>query len=218
MPRFAMPERSGCWPDASSEWAGDVSSRRFEDRVAIITGATQGVGEGLAHRLVDERLAGAVLSGRNLHRGRAVAESLQSKGCEVEFVAGSLDDAAVVDRIVTVADDRFGQVDHLANCAALTDRGTIWDTTVSDFDAMADHQPESTVSAHPRGCSGSTTQPVTRVDRQCGKHLGLRRQDYLLAYCVSKGALMTLTRNVAYQLMRYRSGQHGQPRMDEHSW
>ena len=74
---------------------------RFEDRVAVVTGSTQGLGETLLHRLADEGLRGAVVTGRNAERGMAVVEALRAKGCEAIFVAADLDD---VDALASVGE------------------------------------------------------------------------------------------------------------------
>ena len=109
---------------------------RFEDRVAVVTGSTQGLGETLLHRLVDEGLRGAVVTGRDAERGMAVVEALRAKGCEAIFVAADLDDVDAIAGLVPTAVERFGTVDHIANCGAKTDRGDVWDTSVELFDEM----------------------------------------------------------------------------------
>ena len=107
--------------------------------VAIVTGSTQGLGEAIARQLIDERMvAGLVICGRNAANGQRLAAEFSGRGCPTEFVAADLarvDDCA---RIVATAGRAFGRVDYLVNSAAITDRGTILDTTPDLFDRIVD--------------------------------------------------------------------------------
>ncbi len=179
-------------------------ARRFEGRVALATGSTQGVGAALLQLMADEGLAGAVVTGRNAERGSAVRDELEAKGCSAIFVQADLGDAEQVEALITAADERFGRIDHLANCGALTDRGDVWDTSVELFDAMM------AVNAR---APFLLTQGVARIARRngtaasvvnVGSMSGHGGQPFITAYCISKGALMTMTKNLAYQLMRHR--------------
>ncbi len=176
---------------------------RFEGRVALVTGSTQGVGEGLLTLMADEGLAGAVVTGRSRERGEAVQSALEARGCRAMFESVDLADPIAVAGLVTAAEAEFGRIDHLANCAALTGRGDVWDTTTELFDHMmavnvrAPFQLIQGVADLARR-NGSPAS-VANVGSTSG-HGG---QPFITAYCISKGALMTLTKNLAYQLMRH---------------
>ena len=65
-------------------------------KVAIVTGSTQGLGEAIARRLVDEALIGGlVICGRNAENGDRLAREFTQRGCRTEFVRADL--AAVED-------------------------------------------------------------------------------------------------------------------------
>src|SRR3569832_647099 len=102
---------------------------RFTGKIAVVTGAAQGIGEAVARLLTAQGAAKLLLTDRNAEKGKAVAASIAASGVPAEFVAADLDDMAQVAKIVPAADKRFGRVDVLVNCAGLTDRGTVWDTT-----------------------------------------------------------------------------------------
>ena len=73
-------------------------------KVAIVTGSTQGLGEAIARRLVDDALIqGLVICGRSGANGERLARELSERGCRTEFVRADL--AAVEDcrRVVEVA-------------------------------------------------------------------------------------------------------------------
>ena len=63
---------------------------RFDGKVAIVTGSTQGLGEAIASLLVSRGLQGLVVTGRNADRGRAMVKKAQAAGTEAIFVGADL--------------------------------------------------------------------------------------------------------------------------------
>ena len=61
---------------------------RFGDKVALVTGSTQGLGQAIAERFVSEGLAGLVVTGRNSERGKEVSKQLASGGCRTDLCPG----------------------------------------------------------------------------------------------------------------------------------
>src|SRR5256885_13170193 len=98
-------------------------------KYAVVTGSTQGLGEAISRLFAERGAAGIVITGRNADRGNAVARDLSSAGCRAVFV--SADVASVDDcrRLIAAADKTFGALHILVNVAALTERGSIWDTS-----------------------------------------------------------------------------------------
>ncbi len=90
---------------------------RYEDKVAIITGSSTGIGAAVAGRLAAEG-AKVVLSGRRVHLLEAKAAELRAHGAEVITAPGNVaTDAA---QIVQAAFDHFGRLDVLVNNAAIS--------------------------------------------------------------------------------------------------
>jgi NAD(P)-dependent dehydrogenase (short-subunit alcohol dehydrogenase family) len=174
-------------------------------KVAIVTGSTQGLGEAIARRLVDDGLIrGLVICGRSAENGERLAREFAARGCRTEFVRADL--AAVEDcrRVAESARRVFGRIDILVNSAATSERGTILDTTPELFDrvmAVNVRAPfflmQAAIQAMiDRGVAGSILNILSM-----SSHGG---QPFLSAYSASKGALATLTRNVARAVVKHR--------------
>ena len=103
--------------------------------------------------------------------------------------------------VVAKADKSFGRVDILVNAAAITDRGTILDTSPELFDRMFAinvRAPfflmQDAAQIMRREQDRGTVVNILSMSAQGG-------QPFLTAYCARKGALATLTKNAAFALM-----------------
>lgn len=169
-------------------------------KVAVITGAAQGIGEATARLFAAREIAGLLLTDRNEPRGRAVAASLSEAGTQVEFVAADLAAPDEVLALVPAAERAFGRVDILVNVAGLTDRGGIFDTSLELWDrmfAVNARAPFLLMQAAIRlmdrlGIEGSVVNIIS-----VNAHGGT---SFLTPYSASKGALATLTKNVAHSV------------------
>ena len=169
-------------------------------KVYIVTGGTQGIGEGVALHLAELGAEGIVICGRNRDKGVAVAKALEQAGSSGVYVAADLAREADCRAVAAVCDDRFRRVDGLVNAAGVTDRGTLEDTTVEDWDrifAVNVRAPfilmqECVRIMKREGTPGSIVNVITM-----SSHGG---QPYITAYSASKGALANLTKNAAHAL------------------
>lgn len=91
---------------------------RFENKVAIVTGAAQGIGETYAHMLAAEG-ASVVVADINAEGGQAVADAIKAKGFNAAFspVDVSSEESAAALSAFTVS--TFGGIDYLVNNAAI---------------------------------------------------------------------------------------------------
>ncbi len=175
----------------------------LKGKVAVVTGGTQGLGEAVAHLFADRGAAGLVICGRNRAKGEAVAAALGAKGAEAHYVAADLAELADCRAVVAAAERRFGRLDSLVNVAAVTDRGTIWDTSPELFDrifAVNVRAPfflmQDALKLMRRNGTRGTVVNILSMSGHGG-------QPFITAYCASKGALITLTKNVAFGVMRH---------------
>ncbi|UCH74275.1 MAG: SDR family oxidoreductase [Rhodospirillales bacterium] len=170
----------------------------YADRFYVVTGSTQGVGEAIAMALANAGAAGVVICGRNDANGTRVVAALEASGAAAAYVPADLEDPADCRRIVATCGERFGRIDGLVNAAGLTDRGTIEDTSVELWDrmfAVNTRAPfllmQDAIRMMKRDRRGGAIVNIITMSSHGG-------QPKLTAYCASKGALATLTKNVAH--------------------
>ncbi len=90
--------------------------RRLEDKVAIVTGAGQGIGRGIAHRFAKEG-AKLVLAEWKAHRGERVQKELTELGADAIAIPTDVSERSQLERMVEEAVKAFGTVDILVNNA-----------------------------------------------------------------------------------------------------
>lgn len=180
-----------------------LANLSMDGKTAVVTGSTQGLGEAIAHMFADRGVSQMVITGRNAERGAKVKAALEAKKVKTVFVQGDLSKMADVRKVIAGCESAFGRIDALANAAALTDRGSIWDTTEERYDEIFDVNVKAPFflmqDALQLMKKTRTSGTIVNILSMSG-HGG---QDFISAYCGSKGALATLTRNVAYSVMRY---------------
>ncbi|MGH1491502.1 MAG: SDR family oxidoreductase [Acidimicrobiales bacterium] len=174
---------------------------QFQDKIGVVVGATQGLGAATA-RLLDERgISGLVLVGRDAERGNAVAESLS---CQTKFLSADLAEPDVAAQIIATADRTFGRVDHLINCAALTVRGSVWDSTAEMWDDMLKVNTVAPALLITEAAKLMKRDGIEGTIVNIGSVASYGGQDFLYPYSASKAALQAITRNASYSLMRHR--------------
>jgi NAD(P)-dependent dehydrogenase (short-subunit alcohol dehydrogenase family) len=173
-------------------------------KIAIVTGGTQGLGEAITRLFAERGAAGLVICGRNAKGGERVASELSAAGCPTVFVQADLANVADCRKVVAKAEERFGRVDALVNAAGLSDRGDIFDTTEERFNEIFN------VNVRAPFFLIQESVRIMRRQKIAGSIVNIQSmsahggQPFITAYCASKGALATLTRNVAHSLLKFR--------------
>ena len=171
-------------------------------KVALVTGSTTGIGLGIAEHFASLG-ARVVIHGRNEPQAHEAVERLRGQGHEALAVMGDLAEVDACRRVVRVTVERCGGVDVLVNNAASTARGYLEDVPVELWDAIMHVNlrapflclQEAVKSMKTRG--GGSIVNIGSVNAYIG-------EPKLGPYSVSKGGLMTLTRNAAATLNRHR--------------
>lgn len=177
----------------------------LRNKVAVVTGGTQGLGAAIAQLLAQRGAAGVVICGRQVDKGRAQAQQItQASGVRVVFVQADLEKVDDCRRVIATADTEFGRVDVLVNAAAITDRGTLLDTDPALFDRMMAINVRAPFFLMQEAVKLMRRDQIAGSIVNIGSMSALAGQPFIAAYCTSKGALATLTRNSAYALLRNR--------------
>jgi len=175
----------------------------MQGKSVIVTGSTQGLGERIAHTFVDRGADKVVICGRNAANGAKVKAALEKKGAKVVFIEADLSKLEDVRKIVPAAEKAFGKVDALVNAAALSDRGTIHDTSPELYDKLMNVNVRApfflTQDAVNLMVKTKTKGTIVNIISMSG-HGG---QSFISAYSISKGALLTMTKNTGFSVMRH---------------
>jgi NAD(P)-dependent dehydrogenase (short-subunit alcohol dehydrogenase family) len=171
-------------------------------KIAVVTGATSGIGRGIAEHFAALG-ASVVVHGRDREDGQETVRRVWANGRDGAYFEGDLTKEDVCRGVIRFAVEHFGGLDILVNNAGDTGRGDLehiaverWDTILAvNLRAPFILLQESIAPMRARG-GGSIIN--------IGSILAYVGEPKLGAYSVSKGGLMTLTRNAASLLNRDR--------------
>lgn len=174
-----------------------MATNRFEGKIALVTGASSGIGKAAAQRLAAEG-AKVTVTARRKERLDGLVEAIASAGGTAHAIEADLTSADDRERLVKEAIPHFGGLDVLVNAAGIIAFGTIEDTSLEDWrimfeiNAMAPFHLMRLAVPELLARKGNIVN-VSSVN-------GLRSFPGVLAYCSSKSALDQLTRCSALEL------------------
>lgn len=178
---------------------------RLDGKIAVVTGGTQGLGATIARLFAERGAAGLVICGRNAAKGEAKAKEISgATGVATLYVKADLGAVEDARAVVAACDEAFGRVDALVNAAAITDRGTILDTSPELFDRMFAVNVRAPFFLMQEAIKVMRREKTEGTIVNIGSMSAKAGQPFISAYCASKGALETLTKNTAYAVLRNR--------------
>ena len=175
---------------------------KLEDKVAVVTGGGRNIGRTISLLFASE---GARIAIYDADEGRAAAvvEEVAEAGGQATYVVGAVERAADVQAMVETVVGRFGKIDILANCAAISDRQPMLELPDEEWQRILD----VTLSGTYFCCKYVAKQMVAQghggaiVNFSSGS--ALQGNTGRVAYDVAKGGIISLTKDLAAQLAPY---------------
>ncbi|MBR5471217.1 MAG: SDR family oxidoreductase [Oscillibacter sp.] len=171
--------------------------KSFEGRVAVVTGAAQGIGYAVAEKLIEEKISGIAILDWNADAIQAAAEKLSAATPETKVMPVQCDiaDADAVDRAFAAIEATLGGIDILVNNAGIT-RDIM-------FHKMSFQQWDSVVKVNLYGtynCCKAVMQGMR--DRNYGRIVNLSSvvaygNAGQVNYSATKGAIISMTKTLA---------------------
>lgn len=169
-------------------------------RVAIVTGASSGIGQGIAKRLACEGAKVIVDYVGSAEGAEETERAIEQAGGEGEIVEADVTDVEADRVLVDTAWTKFGSADILVNNAGMEKKSDFWDTTEADYDKV--------MAVNLRGPFFLSQAFVRRLRdaKKPGRIINISsvHEDMTFpgfaTYCCSKGAMRMLTRDLAVEL------------------
>jgi len=168
---------------------------KLTDRVAIITGATSGIGKATAILFAQER-AKVVITGRRQNRGEEVVSEIQALGGACQFTQADHTDPEACSRVVAHTLAEHGRIDILFNNAGIVTSGTAETVTEEDWHA--------TLAINVTAVWRMSRLVIPHMRKQGGGVIVNNGSDWAvvgardaLPYAVSKGAVAQMTKSMA---------------------
>ena len=175
-----------------------VKCCNLTDKVAIVTGASRGIGEAIAKQL-SSCGAKIILIARNSDQLVAVKETIISNGGIAESMAGDVSNLNSISEIVTNTIDKWGRIDILVNNAGIARDNIIMRMKESDWDSV--------MNINLKGCfNGIKSVARPMIKNKAGRIINITSVIGQIGnagqsnYAASKAGIMGLTKSMAKEL------------------
>jgi Dehydrogenases with different specificities (related to short-chain alcohol dehydrogenases) len=169
----------------------------MQGKVAIISGASSGIGRATAFRFA-QKGSTVIAIGRNEKELVVLRDSIVSKKGSIKIHLADVTEISQLERMVSETVQNYGQIDVLVNAAGIIKNGTIENTTLDDWDKV--------MNVNLRSMLVLTQMCIPYLELTKGNVVnvssvaGTRAFPNVLAYCVSKAGTDQLTRCSALEL------------------
>lgn len=174
----------------------------LDGKVALVTGASSGLGAAFAEALVQAG-ANVALGARRLEACRQLAERLDASGAQAMPVALDVNDATSVAGVLEAVERRWGGIDLLVNNAGVAATTPLLDQPEAEWDRIVDTNlrgpflvGQAVARSMVAGKRGGTIVNIASI-------LGFRIAGSVGAYAASKAGLVQLTRTMSLEWARY---------------
>ena len=173
---------------------------RFDGKVAVVTGASGGIGQAIADRLAQEGADCVVDYLNHPEQAEAAVDKIHKAGGKAVMVQADVSKVEDCKRLIDAAWSQLGRCDILVNNAGVEKGADFWDVTEQDYDFVMD--------INVKGVFFLTQHFVSRLRdaKQPGRVVNISsvHEDMVFphfqSYCAAKGALRMLMRDLAVEL------------------
>jgi NAD(P)-dependent dehydrogenase (short-subunit alcohol dehydrogenase family) len=174
-----------------------MNEKQFAGKIALITGATSGIGRACAVSFAAEGAEVACV-GRNERALERVAEEIRAAGADVLPLRADISVSSEIDGVIAKTIGTLGGIDILVNAAGHINSGTVENTSLKSWDDMLNVNVRAVFNLIQTALPSLIERKGNVVN--ISSVTGLRAFPGVLAYCVSKAALDQLTRCAALEL------------------
>ena len=172
----------------------------LKDKVAIVTGGSGGIGRGICERLAKEGVKIVVNYRSSADKAQEAKEAVEELGSEALIVQADLSKVNEINSLVEKSIEHFGKVDILVNNAGLELRDDFWDVSEDDYDLVMNVNLKAVFFATQAVVKHfKETENQGRIINISSVHEELPFPHFT-AYCLSKGGMKMLMRNIAIEL------------------
>jgi len=197
--------------ESASDVAMDVrSSFRLDGKVAFVTGASSGLGAQFA-RVLARAGAGVVLAARRVERLKTLRAEIEAEGGDAHFVVLDVNDHGSIRAAVAHAETEMGAIDILVNNSGVAATQKLTDVTPADYDHLMGtntrgaffvaQEVAKRMIARSKGEAPGTYTGGRIVN--VASMAGLRVLPQIGVYCMSKAAVIQMTRAMALEWGRF---------------
>ncbi len=171
----------------------------LKNRVAVVTGATKGIGKAIAIKMANAGVKVAVV-GRDAERADELINDINANGGEAIAILADISDDNECKRVCNEVYTKFQQIDILVNCAGILTSTKIEDITRSEWDQILSTNLSGTFfmiqSALPY-LEKSKAGRIINISSNAGRMGGYENSQ---SYTASKGGIIAITKGIARQL------------------
>jgi 3-oxoacyl-[acyl-carrier protein] reductase len=171
---------------------------RLDGKVALVTGASQGIGEAIAKQLAAQG-ATVVCAARTLRKLQEVADAITTAGGKADVVVADLSDGASVRAAVATTVERHGAIHILVNNAGITRDKLLIQMKEDDWDAVIDTNLKGAWTAIQAATKPMMKQRYGRIIN-IASVVGQMGNPGQANYVAAKAGLIGLTKSVAREL------------------